>query len=102
MDPLHIPPWDSSSGSFEEYPNASIFKAAASSKRVAKSEKSQRCEQGRLQKLINRVVRLSGPSPDTAGMSSIAQHHHLRFNAQFVLLKAGLADHPAPKSDVVP
>ena len=68
MDGLHIPAWDGTSGSFEEYPSAAAFPAANAVKGAGKSEKVLRREQERLQTMINGVVILSAPTGDTADM----------------------------------
>lgn len=68
MDALHIPPWDSGSGPFEEYPAAASTEATNGAKKAAKSDKTLQKEQERLHAMINSVVRLSSPAEDPAGM----------------------------------
>lgn len=67
MDGLHIPPWDSTGSSFQEYPSAAAITAAQSLKRPSKSEKALRLEHEKLQTMVNSIVRLSVPSNIAAG-----------------------------------
>ena len=62
MNAVHIPPWDSDSGSYEEYPTIASSKPSKADKGAAKGEKAHRKEQQRLQAMISGIVRLS-PSP---------------------------------------
>ena len=68
MDAVHIPPWDSDSGFYEEYPTTALSKPSKADKGAAKCEKAQRKEQQRLQAMINGIVRLSPlPAARAAG-----------------------------------
>ena len=59
MNAVHMPPWDSDSGSHEEYPTIASSKPSKADKSTAKGEKAQRREQHRLQAMINGIVRQS-------------------------------------------
>lgn len=68
MDAVHIPPWDSNSGAYEEYPTIASSRPSKADKGAGKGEKTQRKEQQRLQAMINGVVRLSPlPAARAAG-----------------------------------
>ena len=59
MNAVHIPPWDSDSGSYEEYPTIASLKPSKADKGAAKGDKAQRREQQQLQAMMNGMVRLS-------------------------------------------
>ena len=70
MDGLHIPPWDTTGSSFQEYPSAIADTTVSAAKGPARSEKGLRLEQEKLQTMISSIVRLSAPSSTAAGMCS--------------------------------